>query len=76
MYGVNAGYDTRRLHSGGTDTAIAASNKKNVTFQQDAFAFEAISESWGFNAYSLLHVGEHEKQLNRGLTPKVLLYGK
>ena len=43
---------------------IAASNKNNVTFQQVAFGFEAISESWGFNAYSLLHVGEYEKRLN------------
>ena len=72
MYGVNAGYDTRRLNSGGTDTAVAASNKNNVTFQQVAFGFEAISESWGFNAYSLLHVGEYEKQLNSAYQGGVL----
>jgi hypothetical protein len=35
-----------------------------VFFQQVAAGLEAVSNSWNFNAYALVHVGETEQRLN------------
>ena len=65
MYGLNAGYDSRPMNTGGTDTGINVSGtEKSAFFQQVAVNAEAVSNSWNFNAYALLPVGETEQQLN------------
>ena len=64
MYGVNAGYDSRSLKSGMTDTGVKVTNKKTVGFQQIALNAEAVSNSWTFNAYGLLPFGDVEQRLN------------
>ena len=64
MFGLNGGYDSRSLKSGNTDTGVSVTNKKTVGFQQIALNAEAVSNSWTFNAYGLLPVGDVEQQLN------------
>ncbi|KZR62176.1 carbamoyl-phosphate synthase [Prochlorococcus sp. MIT 1303] len=64
MYGLNAGYDSRPMNTGAADTGVNVSNKRSVFFQQLAFNAEAVSNSWNFNAYALVPVGEKEAQLN------------
>ena len=64
MYGLNAGYDSRPLTSGDADIGVNVSNKRSVFFQQVAVNAEAVSNSWNFNAYALVPVGEKEAQLN------------
>ena len=64
MYGLNAGYDSRPLTSGDADTGVNVSNKRTAFFQQLAVNAEAVSDSWNFNAYALVPVGEKEAQLN------------
>ena len=65
MYGLNAGYDTRPINTGGTDTGINVSGtEKSAFFQQVAVNAEAVSNEWNFNAYALIPVGDTEQQLN------------
>ena len=65
MYGLNAGYDTRPMNTGGTDTGINVSGtEKSAFFQQVAVNAEAVSNDWNFNAYALIPVGDTEQQLN------------
>ncbi len=65
MYGLNAGYDSRPMNTGGTDTGIIVSGtEKSAFFQQVAVNAEAVSNVWDFNAYALLPVGDTEQQLN------------
>jgi len=64
MYGLNAGYDSRSLKSGNTDTGISVTNKKTVGFQQIALNAEAVSNGWTFKAYVLQPIGDVEKTLN------------
>jgi len=65
MFGVNGGYDSRPMNTGGTDTGINVSGtEKSVFFQQVAVNAEAVSNDWNFNAYALVPVGEKEAQLN------------
>ena len=65
MYGLNAGYDSRPMNTGGTDTGINVSGtEKSAFFQQVAVNAEAVSNDWNFNAYALVPVGEKEAQLN------------
>ena len=64
MYGVNGGYDSRPVKSGDADTGVNVKNKKTVGFQQIALNAEAVSNSWTFNAYGLLPVGDVEQKLN------------
>ena len=65
MYGLNAGYDTRPMNTGGTDTGINVSGtEKSAFFQQVAVNAEAVSNEWNFNAYALIPVGDTEQQLN------------
>ena len=64
MFGVNAGYDSRPMATGGTDTGVAVTGSQTVFFQQLAAGVEAVSNSWNFNAYALVPVGDLEQQLN------------
>ena len=64
MYGLNAGYDSRSLKSGNTDTEVSVTNKKTVGFQQIALNAEAVSNGWTFNGYGLIPLGDVEQKLN------------
>ncbi|QNI76203.1 carbamoyl-phosphate synthase [Synechococcus sp. MVIR-18-1] len=65
MYGLNGGYDSRPMNTGGTDTGIIVSGtEKSAFFQQIAAGLEAVSDTWNFNAYALIPVGDTEQRLN------------
>ena len=65
MYGLNGGYDSRPMNTGGTDTGINVSGtEKSAFFQQVAVNAEAVSNDWNFNAYALIPVGDTEQKLN------------
>ena len=65
MYGLNAGYDSRPMNTGGTDTGINVSGtEESAFFQQVAVNAEAVSNSWTLNSYGLIPVGDVEQQLN------------
>ncbi len=64
MYGVNAGYDTRPMNTGNTDTGVNVTDKRDVFFSQIAAGLEAVSDSWNFNAYALVPIGDSEQNLN------------
>ena len=65
MYGINAGYDTRPMSTGPTDTGIPVGNTaRTVFFQQAAVNAEAVSDKWNFNAYALIPTGDTEQQVN------------
>jgi hypothetical protein len=65
MFGVNAGYDSRPMATGGTDTGVdVRGSEQTVFFQQVAAGLEAVSNTWNFNAYALVPVGDLEQQLN------------
>ena len=64
MFGVNAGYDSRPMATGSADTGVNVTNSQTVFFQQVAAGLEAVSNTWNFNAYALVPVGDTEQQLN------------
>ena len=64
MYGLNAGYDTRTIKSGNADTNIPVFDKQTIFFNQIAVNAEAVSNSWTFNGYGLIPVGDVEQRLN------------
>ena len=64
MYGLNAGYDSRPMNTGDAETGVNVRNKRSVFFQQIAFNAKAVSNSWNFNAYALVPVGDTEHRLN------------
>jgi len=64
MFGVNAGYDSRPMATGPADTGVTVTNSQTVFFQQVAANLEAVSNSWNFNAYALVPIGDTEQQLN------------
>jgi hypothetical protein len=65
MYGLNAGYDSRPMNTGGTDTGINVSGtEESAFFQQVAVNAEAVSSDWNFNAYALIPIGDTEQDLN------------
>ena len=64
MYGINAGYDSRPMATGPTDNGVAVTNSQTVFFQQVAASLEAVSNTWNFNAYSLVPVGDVNTTLN------------
>ena len=65
MYGVNGGYDSRPMNTGGTDTGIPLlGTEKSAFFQQLAVNAEAVSNAWNFNAYALIPIGDTEQDLN------------
>ena len=63
MYGLNAGYDSRPMNTGNADTGVDVTGKRDVFFQQIAAGLEAVSDSWNFNAYALIPVGDTEQQI-------------
>jgi hypothetical protein len=64
MYGINAGYDTRPMSTGNSDTGISVSGQRTAFYQQAAVNVEAVSDKWRFNAYALIPTGVTEQQLN------------
>ena len=64
MYGVNAGYDSRPMATGPTDNGVVVTNSQTVFFQQVAVGLEAASNTWNFNAYALMPVGDTEDSMN------------
>jgi hypothetical protein len=66
MFGVNAGYDSRPMATGSTDTGVAVTGSQTIFFQQVAAGLEAVSNSWNFNAYALVPIGTTEYRLNSG----------
>ncbi|ABI47647.1 ABC transporter C-terminal domain-containing protein [Synechococcus sp. CC9311] len=65
MYGLNAGYDSRPMNTGGTDTGINVSGtEKSAFFQQVVVNAEAVSNDWNLNAYALIPIGDTEQDLN------------
>ncbi len=65
MFGINGGYDSRPMNTGGTDTGIIVSGtEKSAFFQQVAVNAEAVSNDWNFDAYAFLPVGDTEQPLN------------
>ena len=65
MYGLNGGYDSRPMNTGGTDTGVNVSGtEKSAFFQQVAVNAEAVSNDWNFNAYALIPIGDTEQKLN------------
>ena len=49
MFGVNGGYDSRPMNTGGTDTGINVSGtEESAFFQQVAVNAEAVSNDWNF----------------------------
>ena len=59
MFGVNAGYDSRPLNTGGTDNGVNVTNSRSVFFQQVALNLEAVSNKWFTSAYLLYPIGEY-----------------
>ena len=64
MFGVNAGYDSRPMATGPTDTGVNVINSQTDLFQQVAAGLEAASNTWNFNVYALVPDGDTEQQLN------------
>ena len=64
MYGVNGGYDTRPMNTGNAETGVTLYDKESAFFQQIAAGLEAVSDTWNFNAYALVPVGDVEQRLN------------
>ena len=53
MYGLNAGYDSRPMNTGGTETGVnVIGTEKSAFFQQVAVNAEAVSNDWNLNAYA------------------------
>jgi hypothetical protein len=59
MFGVNAGYDSRPMATGGTDYGVNVTNSRSVFFQQVALNLEAVSNRWFTSAYLLYPIGEY-----------------
>ncbi len=64
MYGINAGYDTRPMSTGPSDTGIPVYTSRTALFQQAAVNAEAVSEKWAFKTYALIPTGDTEQVLN------------
>ena len=59
MFGVNAGYDSRPMATGGTDNGVPVTDSQTVFFQQVALNLEAKSNNFSASAYALVPVGEY-----------------
>ena len=64
MYGLNAGYDSRPMNTGNADSGVTLYDKESAFFQQIAAGLEAVSDTWNFNAYALVPIGDSEQNLN------------
>ena len=72
MFGINAGYDSRPMATGRTDTGVTVTDRNTVFFQQVAAGIEAVSDSWNFNAYALIPVGTEAYQINSNYSAAAL----
>ena len=60
MYGLNAGYDSRPMNTGRTDTGIKVTGTKNSAFfQQVAFDAEAVSETMEYQCLRFSAIWRH-----------------
>ena len=59
MYGINAGWDSRPMATGGTDNGEPVTDSQTVFFQQVALNLEAKSNKLSASAYALVPVGEY-----------------
>jgi hypothetical protein len=59
MYGINAGYDSRPMATGGTTDGVSVTDSQTVFFQQVALNLEANSNKLSISAYALVPVGEY-----------------
>ena len=59
MFGVNAGYDSRPMNTGGTDNGIPVTDSQAPFFQQVALNLEAKSDKFSASAYGLVPVGKY-----------------
>ena len=59
MFGVNAGYDSRPMNTGGTDNGIPITDSQAPFFQQVALNLEAKSDRFSASAYGLVPVGKY-----------------
>ena len=59
MYGVNFGYDSRPMATGGTTNGVSISDSQTVFFQQLALNAEAVSDKWSALGYWLMPIGEY-----------------
>jgi hypothetical protein len=59
MYGINAGYDSRPMATGGTTNGVAVDKSRTVFYNQVAFNAEAKSNRWSASAYGLIPVGQY-----------------
>ncbi len=57
MYGINAGYDSRPMATGPSDTGANLTFNNTVFFQQAAVNLEASSNKWNLNAFALVPFG-------------------
>ena len=64
IVGINAGYDTRPMSTGPSDTGIPVNASRTAFFQQAAVNAEAVSNQWAFNAYALIPTCTTNAQLN------------
>jgi hypothetical protein len=66
MFGINGGYDSRPMNTGGDDVGvfIGPGTGYSPFWQQVAVNAEAVSNDWNFNAYALIPVGDTEQKLN------------
>ncbi len=63
-YGLNGGYDSRPMNTDSSDSVVTLYDKESAFFQQIAAGLEAVSDTWNFNAYALIPVGDIEQRLN------------
>ena len=59
MYGINAGWDSRPMATGGTDNGEPVTDSQTIFFQQVALNLEAKSNKFSASAYALVPVGEY-----------------
>ena len=59
MFGVNAGYDSRPINTGGTDNGIPITDSQAPFIQQVALNLEAKSDKFSASAYGLVPVGKY-----------------
>ena len=64
MFGLNADTDSRPVNTGGVDTSIkgvnSVSDNRDVFFSYVALGLETFSNSWNFNAYAQVPIGDVE----------------
>jgi len=59
MFGLNAGYDSRPMNTGGTDNGIPITDSQAPFFQQVALNLEAKSDKFSASVYGLVPVGKY-----------------